>query len=85
MWNNIGTNPIRLEYSVRKPIASNLELSKSLLDALSDQQMNIILPIAIVLLIVLMLGVWKRKDIGDRVEDYIISHSEIKSYDTEEG
>lgn len=80
MLHAISTNYINLQYSISKPIASvdSYEIIQNLLTGSEN-----ILIIA-VLIVIAALVFWRRRGISERIEKYIIEHSEIESKEPEE-
>lgn len=66
----ISTNNITIEYKLVKPLASAAGLQNIITET------NIMTAIAILLLASLVLY-WKREPISQKVEDYVVEHSEI--------
>ncbi len=77
----IRTNYINLQYTIRKPITSPIGPFEIIQNLFGETSNIVFLGI---LLIVLILAAWKRKEIGGKIEDYIVEHSKLESIEEEE-
>jgi hypothetical protein len=82
VWNGfLSSNQFELTYEIKKPIAPEISLSDLVESIFSREESFFIL---VVVAAVIILLYWKKDAISDRIEGYIIKHSEIKPEPVEE-
>lgn len=81
-WNGyLISNQLILNYKINKPIAQPID-AVGFLKELFKNQITIILAIILVLMIVL--GYFKRKELSEKIEDYIVKRSKIEPTEEQE-
>lgn len=81
-WNGfLSSNQFKVSYSIKKPIAPQVSVVEVLQSFFSKQENLFIVIIAIFIIIALYV---KRKPINNKIEEFVVQHSEIKSYSKEE-
>ncbi|MFH1256919.1 MAG: hypothetical protein V1494_06545 [Candidatus Diapherotrites archaeon] len=78
----VTTNYINITYSIAKPIAPTVNAFALLKDFFSEPQ-NIILP-ALIVIIVVALVFWKREKLREKIEGYVIEHSDLEATEPSE-
>ncbi|MFH1752332.1 MAG: hypothetical protein ABH821_05345 [archaeon] len=77
----IQSNRLTLNYTTLKPISPPVNTGEIIEDILNSQSTYFLLLVAVIL--VILIG-WKRKNLKERIEDYIVEHSDLKQARREE-
>ncbi|MDO8537395.1 MAG: hypothetical protein Q7S21_00760, partial [archaeon] len=81
-WNGyLISNQLILNYKINKPIAQPID-AESFIRELAKSQIVII--IGIILLLLIVLGYFKREELSNKVEDYIVKRSKIEPAEEQE-
>lgn len=78
---NLSASNLIIEYGITKPIAPPINTFEALQTLLESEWF---LAVIAVIVAVAVIGFWKRKTIGEKIEDYIVEHSEIAKHEEEE-
>jgi len=81
LLNNVRVNSLNIQYVIPKPIAQTISLSE-IIDWLKNT--GLIYVILAALIVLGVVAVIKRKSISERIENYLVEHSEISSREEEE-
>ena len=76
-----STKEINIEYEIKKPISTSVE-EFTLLELLGNETIIMIVTGLTIILVVLTL--WKGKEINNRIENYIVDHTKLEKEENEE-
>ncbi len=77
----INANKIEVEYSISKPITTTVNIAESIREFFSNSSNTF----SVIIMLLIFSGLlWKKDDLGKRIEDYLVEHSELESGAPEE-
>ncbi|GEM_PF-2122841 len=77
----VSISTFNIEYSVQKPLSGTIDFAQWFEGTFSSTPTIFI---GIIVLVIVIAGYYKRKAISDKIEDYIVKHSELESTKPEE-
>lgn len=81
-WNGfLSSNQLALVYEIRKPIAPTISLS-DLVEGIFSKSENVFILVIIAVIIIFLY--WKKDAVSEKIEGYVVKHSEIRPEAVEE-